>query len=150
MIVYRICKKEYSHDLSGKGAELSGGRWNSKGIAMLYTCQSRALCLAEVAVHLPLSSIPNDYYLTSILLPKTAVQMHDKVLHKSWKNFPYSQLTRNIGDAFIKANKFLILKVPSAVVQGDFNFLINPHHSSFYKVKISSTEPFEFDSRLFK
>ena len=57
MIVYRLSKSKYSADLSGKGAEKAGGRWNSKGVAMVYTSASRALCTAEVAVHVPLGIV---------------------------------------------------------------------------------------------
>jgi len=52
MITFRLCKSIYSHDLLGKGAEQCGGRWNSKGTPMLYTCESRALCTTEIAVHI--------------------------------------------------------------------------------------------------
>jgi hypothetical protein len=58
-----------AYDLSGKGAALTGGRWNSKGTPLLYTCQARALCTAEVAVHLPLGRMPRDYVLVSVEIP---------------------------------------------------------------------------------
>ena len=61
MIVYRLCKSIYKKDLSGKGAEIAGGRWNSKGYAILYTSESRSLCTAEIAVHTPLGNVPADY-----------------------------------------------------------------------------------------
>jgi RES domain-containing protein len=69
MKVYRLCNRQFSNDLSGKGAELFGGRWNSKGTAILYTSESRALCLTEVLVHATSNSIPDDYHLVTIELP---------------------------------------------------------------------------------
>ena len=71
MIVYRLAKNKFASDLSGKGAEISGGRWNSKGVRMLYTCESRALCALEIAVRMPLSIIPEDYRIVEIELPET-------------------------------------------------------------------------------
>ena len=69
MIVYRLCSKKYQADLSGRGAEISGGRWNSKGVAMLYTSQSRALAFAEIAMHIPFGILPKDYQIISIFIP---------------------------------------------------------------------------------
>ena len=62
MILFRLAKQKYSDDLSGLGAELTGGRWNNKGTRILYTSDSRALCTAEIAVHMPIGLIPKDYY----------------------------------------------------------------------------------------
>lgn len=69
MIVFRLSKSTYTADLSGKGAEMSGGRWNSKGTAMVYTSQSKALCTVEIAVHTPLGNLPLDYTLVTISIP---------------------------------------------------------------------------------
>lgn len=152
MIVYRLAKKKFRHDLSGKGAELAGGRWNSKGVAMLYTSQSRALCLAEIAVNLPIGIIPINYYLVEIIIPDSVIlnEMNVSRLKKDWNSFPHSSETQLLGDEFIFENKLLVLKVPSAVVQGDFNYLINPKHPHFNSVKIIKSEIFSFDERLFK
>lgn len=151
MIVYRLSKKKYRNDLSGKGAEIGGGRWNSIGNAILYTVENRALCTAEIAVHTPLGITPKDYFLISIVVPENAriKQINKNGLPKNWKTFPLIPSTKKIGDEFVKQNEFLVLKVPSAVIQGEFNFLINPNHKDFKKVKIKSVEPFEFDKRLF-
>ncbi len=130
MIAYRLSKKQYSKDLSGIGAELAGGRWNYKGTRIVYTSDSRALCTAEIAVHTPIGLVPEDYYLTIIKIPDeievNIIKPED--LPKNWRNFPHTDITQKIGEEFVKKNDFLILKVPSAVVQGDYNYLINPLH----------------------
>lgn len=151
MIVYRLSKEKYKNDLSGKGAEIAGGRWNSKGIAMLYTSQSRALCTTEIAVHSPLGMIPSDYWIVTIEFPDSfeILELDPATLSADWKTFPHPHSTQAIGDDFIKTGKYLVMKVPSAVVPGDFNYLINPTHTAFSQVKINSTELFEFDERLF-
>jgi RES domain-containing protein len=150
MIVYRLSKAQFANDLSGRGAELAGGRWNSKGLAMLYTSASRALCTAEIAVHTPLGIVPTDYVIVEIEAPEDSlneISMAD--LPKNWREFPHTQNTKRIGDLFLKNGSSLILKVPSAVVSGDYNYLINPFHPDFSKVKILRKESFEFDRRLF-
>ncbi len=152
MIVFRLSKKDYCTDLSGKGAEKAGGRWNSKGYPMVYTSESRALCTTEIAVHSPLGNIPADYYLVTIEIPDSAsiLELKQIDLPKDWKAIPHSNSTQLIGDKFLADGKFFVLKVPSVVVQGDFNYLLNPAHKSMSKVKITDTELFEFDERLFK
>jgi RES domain-containing protein len=149
MIVFRLSKAKYSRDLSGTGAEKSGGRWNSKGIPMIYTAESRALCTTEIAVHIPLGNLPLDYELIILEIPESIriSELKTTDLPKTWKT--HSNATQKAGDTFIQEGKFLVLKVPSAVVQGDHNYLINPRHKDISKVKIQTIEAFEFDKRLF-
>ncbi|MFT2009358.1 RES family NAD+ phosphorylase [Pontibacter sp. 13R65] len=152
MIVYRLSKGRYRNDLSGKGAELAGGRWNSKGVAMLYTSESIALCTVEIAVHTPLGIVPDGYYLISIHVPDdlSLQVLEPQALPTDWKLFPHPNSTQEIGDAFVFDAVYMTLKVPSATVQGNYNFLLNPRHKDFSKVEVVKTEPFAFDHRLFK
>ena len=152
MIVYRLCKRVYSYDLSGRGAEASGGRWNGKGTAMVYTSASRALCMVEIMVQIPAGIIPKDYYLVSISIPDIirVLTLDPKDLPNNWNKNPIPASTQKLGNAFIAAQEALVLKVPSAIVQDEWNYLINPLHKDFKKVKIAATEPFSFDTRLFR
>lgn len=150
MIVFRVCKSKHARDLSGHGAEIAGGRWNSKGTPLVYTSDSRALCTAEIAVRTPLGIVPSDYDLVTIEIPEDSILTLSKEdLPVHWKSFPHNESTRKIGDTFQAEGKFLVLKVPSAVVQDEYNFLINPLHSERAKIKVIQIEPFAFDERLF-
>lgn len=151
MILYRIAKEAFKDDLSGTGAELGGGRWNHKGTAILYTSASRALCMAEAAVHIPLGIIPPLFYMLCIEIPDNvqikAVQLSQ--LPDDWKRFPYINATQKIGDDFVAEGKSFVLKAPSAVVPGDYNYLINPGHPLAKQIIIKECTPFQFDQRLF-
>lgn len=151
MRLYRLSKFKYSKDLSGKGAEIGGGRWNSKGTPMLYTAQSLALSTTEVAVHVPLGILPKGYYAITFEIPNslTIAEISTNSLPADWKSIPHSNSTQLLGDDFIASSRSLILKVPSAVIQGDYNFLINPGHPDLGKVKILEIQPYEFDRRSF-
>lgn len=151
MIVYRLSKAAYATDLSGKGAEKAGGRWNSKGVAMVYTGESRALCTAEIAVHTPLGNLPNGYTLICIEIPEEIPlgKLAMEELPGDWKSFPHPHTTQEIGDRFIKDSVFAVLKVPSAVVQGEYNYLLNPYHPDISRIRVVGTEVFSFDERLF-
>ncbi|MGB5654132.1 MAG: RES family NAD+ phosphorylase [Robiginitalea sp.] len=152
MIVFRIAKSKYKTDLSGTGAELYGGRWNNKGTKLIYTASSRALAMLEVAVHVSFNKLLKDYFLISIEVPDSKMSgITEKDLKGiNWKSKPPSYLTQDMGDIFVKEQKTLILQVPSAVVAGDCNYLINPLHQEISKVKILNVESFDFDDRLFK
>jgi len=151
MIVYRLSKEEYAQDLSGKGAELLGGRWNSQGVALVYTCESRALCTAEIAVNVPLGVLPTNYFLISIEIPDSFIyELEPSSYPENWKSFPHSDETQKLGDRFVEMGKQLTFKVESAVIQDEYNYLINPRHKNFGKVKIKKVESFGFDHRLFK
>lgn len=148
MIVYRVCHKEKCLDLSGVGAKLNGGRWNSIGNSLLYTSQSRALSCLEVAVHLPLGRIPNNYFIISLEIPKNTTIIEVSNLPKNWNSIPFLSSTQLIGDHFLKKNNALVLKVPSVVISDEFNYLINPQHPDFKKIKIIEKNRFVFDPRL--
>ncbi|UZO82497.1 RES family NAD+ phosphorylase [Aquimarina sp. ERC-38] len=152
MIVYRLSKGAYKNDLSGFGAEKYGGRWNNRGTRMIYTAQSRALANLEVAVHVPLNMLPRNYYMVSIKIPDASIQVFntDHLDDPIWRLHPPSEITQTTGDQFIATNDKLVLKVPSAIVPGDFNYLINPVHRDISKIKIIDTTLFDFDQRLFR
>ncbi|MCB9234381.1 MAG: RES family NAD+ phosphorylase [Bacteroidia bacterium] len=152
MEVFRLSRKKYASELSGKGAAKSGNRWNSKGTEIIYCAQSRALAMAEVVVHLTIATLPDDYQMIEIEIPNEIFieTLAESLLPLEWNTFPHSLKSQKIGDEFIESRKFCVLKVPSAVVKGDYNFLINPFHKDFEKIKIVSAEDFPFDHRLFR
>lgn len=150
MIVYRLSKKEYSRDLSGKGSELYGGRWNSQGVPIVYTCESRALCLAEIAVNVQLVRVPKNYFIITIEIPDSSIyELEPNSYPKAWRSFPHMDATQKLGDRFVEMGKQLTFKVESAVIQDEYNYLINPKHKNFSRVKIKKVEPFGFDARMF-
>jgi RES domain-containing protein len=152
MRVFRLSKRKYATELNGKGAAKSGNRWNSKGVELIYTAESRALVMAEVAVHLTLANLPRDFVMIEIKIPDSISidELKLKTLNKDWNSNPHTLQTQKLGDAFIDSKEACILKVPSAVVKGDFNYLINPHHSDLDKIHIVSITDFPFDKRIFE
>jgi RES domain-containing protein len=152
MEVFRLARKKYPLKLSGKGASQFGARWNSKGTEVIYVAQSRALAMAEVVVHLSLAMLPKDFVMLTITIPDTVsiTVLDEKKLQRGWSIFPNSFTTQILGDTFIKEGEYCILKVPSAVVKGDFNYIINPNHADFKQIKITYKEDFPFDKRIFK
>lgn len=151
MIVYRLSREKYARDLTGEGGRKAGGRWNGRGNPMIYTGQSISLCALEVAVHLPLGMAPQDYQLVSIEIPDQTklLEIPAIKLPLNWNVSLHSLTTQAIGDDFLDEAQFLAMKVPSAVVIQENNFLLNPAHKDFSKVKIVEVIPFRFDDRLF-
>lgn len=150
MKVYRLARRKYATDISGIGAKLNGGRWNSRGKKALYTAESISLALLEVAVHLGLDLLPTDYCIIEIEFPDTApIKVLDKsTLIADWDAIPHAHYSQRIGDVFLEENAFLVLKTPSAIVTQEFNYIINPNHSRFNEVQLISIEAFSFDHRL--
>ena len=152
MEVYRLSRKRFAKPLTGKGAAIRGGRWNSSGVELIYTAENRSLAMAEVAVHLTLATIPADYVMITVELPDSvSIQKLDvSKLPVNWNAFPHRRSTQLLGDRFASELTHCVLSVPSAVTKGDHNLLINPHHNEFSKVRIVKVEPFPFDMRIFK
>ncbi len=153
MIRYRFSRREHGGDLSGKGAELYGGRWNSKGVPVLYCAESRALAVTEIIAYTPPGLIPEGYVLNIIETPdepELQFRLNVEELPEGWKRYPHGKETKALGDELLKERKYLLIQVPSALVQGEFNFLINPLHPQFARVKVVEVLPFNFNERLFK
>ncbi len=152
MRLFRLARKKYPIELSGKGAAMSGNRWNSKGTELVYCAESRALAMAEVVVHLSLATLPNDFVMLEIDVPGTlsVSELRKDQLSVGWNSFPHLAETQKIGDIFVLERKLALLKVPSTVVPGDFNYLINPQHPEFSQIRIVGQMDFPFDSRIFK
>jgi RES domain-containing protein len=151
MRIYRLSRSKYAHELSGKGAARFGNRWNSKGTEVVYTAESRALACAELIVQIVLNRLPDDYQVLTIRVPdKFKIQtINPDHLPFNWNRFPHVEDTQKIGDQLVEKNEYVLLKVPSAVVHGDYNVLLNPRHKDFEQIKIINTRPFPIDERLY-
>ncbi len=147
--VYRICKTKYSRDIKGTGAFYSGGRWNSIGNFVLYTSSSISLSMLEVLVHVSVKTWPDDMCLVTIVIPSNSIEnIEYDSLSGDWKELPSSDYAKGLGDEWIESNKSLVLKVPSVLNPKEYNYLINPNHALFSKIKIESIIPWSFDPRL--
>lgn len=151
MEVYRISNTSSAGDLGGTGAKLYGGRWNKKGTGVLYTSESRALALLEYLVHVTLSTLPENLSLVTFRIPEELFSKHSTVsgLPDNWRDFPAPLVLANLGTEWVKKNKVLLLRVPSAIIEHEFNILINPQHPDF-KYITHKIENFGVDDRLLK
>jgi RES domain-containing protein len=147
MILYRLVRCNYA-DLSGTGSRLFGGRWNSEGRSLVYLTSSRSLGVLEALAHLNPTNLPIDYCMMTIEAPDNILVIDLKALPKNWHEFPEPNSLKQFGNAFLQENKYLFLKVPSAIVQEEFNYLMNPLHPKATEVKVLSVQPFHFDPRL--
>jgi len=149
MILHRIVKDTYADDLSGTGARLYGGRWNSKGKSMLYTASTPSLAVLEVLVHLSPLIVPKNYFSVEIEVPDNSLlHLQIKDLPYNWDDILSPLSLQKIGDNFLAEGRYLLLKIPSVVVPMEFNYLINTQHAGMAKVKIVKKQPFNFDRRL--
>jgi len=148
MILYRITNERYADDLSGTGARLYGGRWNSEGRTMVYLASSRSLAILESLAHLSPTNIPVDYVMLTIDAPDDFFEINIKLLPDNWNEYPEPNILKQIGNSFLQKNEYLLLKVPSAIVVQEFNFLMNPMNVKAGSVKIIDKAPFSFDERL--
>jgi RES domain-containing protein len=108
--------------------------------------------MAEIAVHLTLATLPDDFVMMTVSIPDeiSIRKIEMDGLPSGWNSFPHQPGTQRIGDQFVFENKFCLLQVPSAVTQGDYNILINPGHPDFKRIEIKDIQKFPFDNRIFK
>jgi RES domain-containing protein len=151
--VYRICKAKYGKTAySGEGGLKSAGRWHHKGRPIIYAASTLSLAAIELFVHLGRAD-------SKIALVKIAAQIPDSIpmeaiepesLPKNWDASPPIDATLDLGTRWCANLHRAVLKVPSAVVPGEFNYLLNPRHPDFSQIKIFASEPFSLDSRMWK
>jgi RES domain-containing protein len=152
MRVWRIVpKRRYSQAFTGEGARLYGGRWNPPGIRVVYTSATLSLAALEYFVHVSKETRPDDLVSISLEIPKNVSMEHlsESKLPSNWRVYPAMDELKEIGRKWIKNAGTAVLVVPSAVIPQELNYLINPDHSDFKKMKISKPAPFNLDERMF-
>jgi RES domain-containing protein len=147
VIVFRLTSRRYLAN-DGLGASVYGGRWNHKGIAVIYTAESRALCALEMLVNS--DELAGDYVTVPIDLPdEIAVQVISTAdLPQGWDASEATDVTRDIGTNWATGLATAVLSVPSAVIPKERNYILNPAHPDFTRIVFASPEPFDFDDRL--
>ena len=147
MIIYRLTTGKFANDISGTGAKIFGGRWNPVGFAALYTSQYISLAILEILVRATRFTSPDSYTLISFEIPDEGIyDIQLKKLKNNWKSD--IQYTQGMGMDFLNEKKSFCLRVPSAIVPTENNFLINPLHPDFKKLKIINSALLELDKRL--
>lgn len=151
MIVYRIAKrKARANDLSGTGAYNEGGRWNNAGTFALYSTESISLALLEVLVHVEASELPPHLFIMTIQIDDTApiLTIKPSRLPANWR-IPENLELKSLGDNILRSNRYLAIKGPSAVVPGEYNYILNPQFPRFFDlVKVKHVNEYTTDSRL--
>jgi RES domain-containing protein len=135
---------------TGIGGLYAARRWNHLGTAMVYTATSRALAALEFFVNLEPGEAPDDLLIAEATIPDEFVEtLQLKALPRNWRTLD-NQRCRDLGSAWAASLRSPALKVPSAVVDGDWNVLLNPKHPGFAKIEIATAKPFPFDERMFR
>ena len=149
---WRIYKPKHAATaFTGEGARLYGGRLNSRGVAVVYTSGSISLASLEMLVHLQSSDILRAYVLRPVTFDASLVErVAPANLPAGWRSNPPPPAVRQIGDAWVANARSPVLRVPSAVVEMESNFLLNPAHADFGRIELGGEEPFNFDPRLVK
>lgn len=147
---WRICSPRYADTVySGEGARLYGGRWNSRGKVVVYSSENLALAVLEQLVHVEEVAALSKFVAVSATLEEESVEAVDlAALPDGWRTYPAPPALQAIGDSWFAASPSLALRVPSATVSGQYNYLINPAHPDFPTVEISEPVPLNLDPRI--
>ena len=150
VVAWRIIQRRFAKvAFTGEGARRFGGRWTSLGHAVVYTAQSLALAALEILVHVDSTELLQDYVAIPVTIEEQLIaQVDDSALPNNWRAYPAPKATRRIGDVWASRGVVPVLQVPSAVIPSDSNFLLNPSHEDFKKLRIAKAQRFRFDPRL--
>ena len=151
MKIWRICRECYASEaFSGEGARRFGGRWNSRGVPMVYASTSLALAAIELFVHLEPNQAPGDLVSIAAELPdgEPAMRWDAAALPEKWWSDELGPM-REMGDAWIRSKQSLAVLVLSVPIRLEWNVLVNPLHPRIHEVKHEPAQPFVFDARMF-
>lgn len=151
--VYRILRKPFSKKpLDGEGAYRFGGRWSSVGVRLAYTAEHLSLAMIEYFVHIDPDDPPRDLVVVTADIPEgvSRIAIPAKQLPANWRRTPAPPGLAEIGDGFVRAGLAAVLVVPSALATEEANWLINPRHRDFAKIRVRPPEPFGYDARFFR
>lgn len=150
MFVYRIAHPKYKEfTLSGVGAEKVGGRWNEVGTRAVYCSENMALALLEYYIHsVDISLLPKEILIAKIYIPDSFTIDELSFLPDQWYQYPYQTNTTQIFTKFAKNPDFFGLKVPSAIVGLEHNYILNPLYKDFGKVEVKELIHLPIDNRL--
>lgn len=145
-------KRGQRESFSGDGAQISGGRWNHRGVRAVYASQSLALAALEKFVHTQSEGWHVALVVYQIEIPGTVEtdRRETQDLPPNWREEPAPKETKDAGTAWLRKNCAAVLRVPSIIIPGEYNFVLNPVHPHFRRIKILSREPFGFDPRMWK
>lgn len=139
-------------DLSGAGAKAIGGRWNEKGMAVVYSSETRALACLETAVHLNAGGLPLNRYLVEITISDEAwarARMESAAsLPIGWEAEPAGLTSIRFGTDWLRSGTSALLVVPSVIVPEEFNVLINPAHPDSAGIAAAKRRRWLYDPRL--
>lgn len=148
--IWRICAPRYAETAySGEGARLYGGRWNSKGRAVIYSSESISLAVLEQLVHVEDPTVLDAFVVVSATVDENMIEtLPPTSLPDDWRAYPAPPSLKKIGDDWLSEARSLALRVPSVTVRGQHNYLINPAHPDFASIEASEPEPLDLDPRL--
>jgi RES domain-containing protein len=151
--LWRIVKAKHAASaFDGEGARRYGGRWNPRGTPVVYLGGTLSLAALETFVHLAPEDARLALVAIEVVVPDSVkiIELATKTLPPDWRNEPPPHATQAIGLDWVKRNETALLRVPSIIVPREFNYLLNPHHPAFAKLKVQPPVPFGFDSRMWK
>ncbi len=150
---WRVVKKSREGEaFSGEGARLYGGRWNHRGTAVVYVSDSLPLAALELFVHIGSAYKGMSFATFRVEVPSrvTIDSRAETELPKNWRREPPPDACKDIGTEWVKRSHAGVLRVPSAVVPAQHNYLLNVRHRDFKKLKIAQQTDFAFDPRMWK
>ncbi len=149
MIAYRIGRTKYANDLTGEGARLNGGRWNHKLSPCIYTSDSRSLAVLEYTVNVNIDDIPRALSMTTLDIPeKNILNLTIADLPGDWRTSPAPASAKDFGTQLLKKAEYAVIKIPSAVVPEEYNYLLNPLHRESSKFTVIEVQDFIYDVRI--
>jgi len=151
MRIYRICRERYAGEAyNGEGARRYGGRWNSRGVPMVYSSSSLSLAALELFIHLEPNQAPDDLVSIAATLPdgEPALRWSPEALPPNWHNDGLGTM-RRLGDEWMAGLQSLAVLVPSVPIPEEWNILLNPLHARIKELEIDSPKRFCFDPRMF-
>ena len=151
MLAFRLCRRPFARNpLDGRGGLFASGRWHTPRRLVCYASESLALASLEVLVHCDPDLVPRDLVAIEVDIPASVVveELDPRRLPRAWRRYPAPRALQRLGNTWLDRAAACVLRVPSAIVPSESNFLINPVHPDIRRLHVVRKSPFRFDPRL--
>ena len=149
---WRIVKSRFAASaFTGEGARRFGGRWSSPGVSVVYVAGSESLAILEMLVHLEAPDFLKRYVLFEVTFDhRLVIRVDDARLPSTWRRSPPPYSIQSVGDQWVASGKSAVLRLPSALAASEWNYMLNPAHPDFAKIRIGPRRPVRLDARFLK
>ena len=142
MDLWRLYRAAHGPGLDGAGGLYAAGRWHRLGRRVVYFGASAAIVVLEKLAHVDPEALPGDLLLWRFAGDPSVESVAEPL------DIRDLMACRARGERFLESGRACALRLSSAVLPEETNYLVNAAHPEAAGIRLISARSFAFDERL--